>query len=185
MKIAVYSGSFDPLHIGHQAIMEQLTKESMFDWVYLIVSPQSPFKSASKLDNARERYDAAVEAVKRHPQIHVWVDDIEMSMEAPHYTIRTLDALAAREPENEFTLVCGGDCLETFRGWKDYSRILLEYGLAVLPRSGYDLRALADDLLKENPDYRITLLDMPLVDMSSTQIREAIERGEDVSSLLM
>ena len=93
MRIAVYSGSFNPLHIGHQAIMEYLTKDAAFDWVYLVVSPQSPFKGAENVLTGEERYEAAVAAVKRHPEIRVWVDDIELGMEPPHYTIRTLDAL--------------------------------------------------------------------------------------------
>ena len=129
MRIAVYSGSFNPLHIGHQAIMEYLTRDGAFDWVYLVVSPQSPFKGAENALTGRERYEAAVEAVKRHPEIRVWVDDIELGMEPPHYTIRTLDALRAREPENDFTLVIGADNLETFPRWRDHARILKEYGV--------------------------------------------------------
>ena len=134
MRIAVYSGSFDPLHIGHQAIMEYLTREKEFDWVYLIISPQNPFKDASKANNAEQRYVAAVEAVKRHPELHVWVDDIELTMPAPHYTIKTLDALKKREPENDFTLVMGADNLDGIRGWRDFPRILGEYGVVVYPR---------------------------------------------------
>ena len=77
MRIAVYSGSFDPLHIGHQAIMEYLTGVRHFDWVYLVISPQNPLKSPEKALNAQQRYQAAIEAVRRHPELHVWVDDIE------------------------------------------------------------------------------------------------------------
>ena len=81
MKIAVYSGSFNPLHIGHQAIMEYLTEKAGFDWVYLVVSPKNPLKDSISVDSAAARYKAAVEAVKRHPELHVWIDDIEMNME--------------------------------------------------------------------------------------------------------
>ena len=112
MRIAVYSGSFDPLHIGHKAIMEYLTQTSDFDWVYLVISPQNPFKDKDKALNAVQRYRAAVDAVRRHPELHVWVDDIELEMPAPHYTIRTLDALKKREPDNDFTLVVGADNLQ-------------------------------------------------------------------------
>lgn len=185
MKIAVYSGSFYPLHIGHQSIMEYLTCSRDFDWVYLIVSPQSPFKDPSNVLTGRERYDAAVEAVCRHPEIRVWVDDIELLMPPPHYTIRTLEALKEREPENDFTLVVGADNLDCFRGWFQYERILLEFGIAVCPREGYDMEALRDDLLAENPAYRIELLDAPVVTISSTQIREAMKKGADVSAFLM
>ena len=119
MRIAVYSGSFDPLHIGHQAIMEYLTREKAFDWVYLVISPQNPFKDPSKALSAERRYRAAIAAVRRLPELHVWVDNIELSMDPPHYTIRTLDALRRREPQNEFTLVVGADNLENMLGWRD------------------------------------------------------------------
>lgn len=185
MKIAVYSGSFNPLHIGHQAIMEFLTRKEEFDWVYLIVSPQSPFKDAANALSGRERYEAAVEAVKRHPDIHVWVDDIELGMEPPHYTIRTLDALREREPENEFTLVIGADNLESFPRWRDYGRILREYGVVVFPRKGYHRGHLKARLLRECPDYRIHLLKAPRIDISSTEIRNGLAAGRDMRKYLM
>lgn len=185
MKIAVYSGSFNPLHIGHQAIMEFLTRESGFDWVYLIVSPQNPFKSSENNLTAESRYNAAVDAVLRHPDLHVWVDDIELSMDPPHYTIRTLDALKAREPENDFTLIIGADNLSRFSKWKDYERILSEYGTAVFPRTGYDMEELKSSLMEINGDFRIELLDAPMVDISSTEIREGLAEGRDMSEYLM
>jgi len=185
MKIAVYSGSFNPLHIGHQAIMEYLTQDAAFDWVYLVVSPQSPFKDAANALSGRERYEAAVEAVKRHPEIRVWVDDIELRMEPPHYTIRTLDALREREPENQFTLVIGADNLESFPRWRDYDRILREYGVVVFPRKGYHRGYLKARLLRECPDYRIENLKAPRIDISSTEIREGTAAGRDMSRWLM
>lgn len=173
MRVAVYSGSFDPLHIGHLRILSCLEQDDRFDAVYLIVSPRSPFKGEEKALNARERFDAAVAAVGRHPELtKVRVDDIELSMPAPHYTCRTLDALKEREPENEFTLVVGADNLAVFGGWRDHDRILLEYGLIVFPRNPFDCEALKAQLLEENPDYRIELSEMPPVDVSSTEIRE-------------
>lgn len=213
MRIAVYSGSFDPLHIGHQAIMETLTREREFDWVYLVISPQNPFKDPSKALSARRRYEAAIEAVRRHPELHVWVDDIELGMEPPQYTIRTLDALRRREPDNEFTLVIGADNLQGIRGWRDSQRILSEYGVVVYPRSGYDIARIREILYEEmqiNPApyvldasyasrrepgmlgledadslYKIEIIDAPIVDISSTHIREGIARGEDMSQYLM
>ena len=105
MRIAVYSGSFNPLHIGHQAIMDYLTREKEYDWVYLVVSPKNPIKTTISADTAEARYKAAIEAVKRHPELHVWVDDIELRMPPPQYTIKTLDALKQREPENDFNAI--------------------------------------------------------------------------------
>ena len=184
-SIAVYSGSFNPLHIGHLAIMKHMTEAAGFDCVYLIVSPKNPLKDGISSATGQERYNAAVQAVARHPELKVKVDDIELQMPEPHYTIRTLDALKEREPENTFTLVIGADNLASIRRWRDYSRLLTEYGAAVFPRTGFDLEEIQTDLLAENPSYQITLLNAEMVDMSSTTIREALASGQDPSTWLM
>ena len=161
MRIAVYSGSFNPLHIGHQAILEYLTNEKGFDWVYLVVSPKNPLKDSISADSGEARYNAAVEAVRRHPKLHVWVDDIELKMEPPHYTIRTLDELKKREPENEFTLVMGADNLFSIRKWRDFPRLLSEYGIAVYPRKGFDIKTLRDTLINECTESPAPMCWMP------------------------
>lgn len=185
MKVAVYSGSFNPLHKGHQAIMEYLTKSSGFDWVYLVVSPQNPFKGEENNLTANDRYEAAVEAVSRHPELKVWVDDIELGMEPPHYTIRTLEALTELEPENDYTLIVGGDNLASIEKWKEAERLLTEYGIAVYPRKGYDSESLRDEILSRHPEYKIQLIDAPIVNISSTEIREGIAQGRDMSDWMM
>ena len=154
--------------------------------VYLIVSPQNPFKSPEKAANAAERYKAAAEAVGRHPELRVKVDDIELSMPAPQYTIRTLDALREREPGNEFSLVMGADNLGGLLRWKDAGRILREYGVTVYPRRGFDAEAIRREILEQGPeDCRIELIDAPIVDISSTEIREREAAGDDMSGFLM
>lgn len=204
MNIAVYSGSFNPLHIGHLAIMKYLIGEGGFDCVYLIVSPKNPLKEGIDSASGRDRFEAAVEAVKRHfpeplsagdiPSTtyssadkgrRVKVDDIELNMPAPHYTIRTLDTLREREPDNCFTLVMGADNLADIRRWRDYRRILKEYGVAVYPRKGFDLTAIKEDLLTEDHTYRISIMNAEMVDISSTIIRNAIAAGQDMSQWLM
>lgn len=215
MRIAVYSGSFNPLHIGHKAIMEYLTNEKKFDWVYLVVSPKNPLKNDIKAETGRDRYIAAIEAVKRHPELHVWVDDIELDMKPPHYTIKTLDALKRREPDNDFTLIIGADNLCNIHKWRDAPRILADYGVAVYPRRGYDMAKMKKVLMEECrripvpyvldanytqaaiPEgmrsleetferyYNIQLLDAPIYDISSTEIRENMEKGIDMSKWLM
>ena len=201
MNIAVYSGSFNPLHIGHLAIMKHLTQEAGFDMVYLIVSPKNPLKDSISSLSARDRYNAAVDAVNRHftpssevadsptvpaiPSTKVLVDDIELNMPEPHYSIRTLRALREREPGNTFTLIMGADNLACIRNWKDYQNILTDFGVAVFPREGTDLKKTKQDLLHENPAYNIQLLNAPLVTVSSSEIREALSQGRDVSHLLM
>lgn len=184
MEIAVFSGSFNPLHIGHKAIIESLTCGGGFDEVYLVVSPKNPLKDTVSADSAPERIAAAREAVGRH-SLKVKVDDIELNMPAPHYTVRTLDALSSREPDNRFTLVMGADNLADIRRWKDYGRILTVYGVAVYPREGVDLEEVRNSLIEENPSFRIRLIDAPRVDVSSTRIRQAIATGEDVTPYVL
>ena len=191
MKIAVYSGSFNPLHIGHQAIMEYLTESMGFDMVYLIVSPKNPIKLTVSAETGRERYEAAVAAVERHPELKVKVDDIELDMPAPQYTIKTLDALAAREPDNTFTFVLGADNLADIRRWRDYGRILADYGVVVYPRKGFDMKQIKETLMQEcigmqGKQYRICLMeDAPIVNISSTELRAAFAAGIDASAYLM
>lgn len=191
MKIAVYSGSFNPLHIGHQAIMEYLTESMSFDMVYLIVSPKNPIKLTVSAETGRERYEAAVAAVERHPELKVKVDDIELDMPAPQYTIKTLDALAEREPDNTFTFVLGADNLADIRRWRDYGRILADYGVVVYPRKGFDMKQIKETLMQEclgmqGKQYRICLMeDAPIVDISSTELRAAFAAGIDASAYLM
>ena len=154
--------------------------------VYLIVSPKNPLKDSISSDSAADRYNAAVEAVNRHFGTSVVkVDDIELTMPEPHYTIRTLKALQERETDNEFTLVMGADNLACIRKWKEYQRILTDFGVAVFPRDGHDLKSIREGLMSENSDYEIRLLDAPLVTISSTEIREAIQHGKDISQYLM
>jgi nicotinate-nucleotide adenylyltransferase len=192
MRIAVYSGSFNPLHIGHLAIIKHMIEEAGFDMVYLIVSPKNPLKDGISATTGKDRYLAAIEAVNRHFSISasladpkVKVDDIELNMPEPHYTVRTLRALKEREPDNAFTFVMGADNLADIRRWREYAAILKEFGVAVFPRAGHDLTQIKQDLLNEDPAYRIQILDAQMVDISSTQIRNAIANGDDISNFLM
>lgn len=184
MKIAVYSGSFNPLHIGHKAIIEYLTGKMDFDEVYLIVSPQNPLKGPCDDPDGIKRTEAAKKAVSAYG-LRAKVDDIEIGMPAPQYTINTLDALKRREPDNDFTLVIGADNLDRMHMWKDYRRILSEYGVLVYPRKGYDMKRICDGLMAESGKYRITLADAPTVDVSSTEIREGLASGENMSDVML
>lgn len=200
MKIAVYSGSFNPMHIGHIAVIEYLLGHGGFDMVYMIVSPHNPFKADSIRDNARKRYEAAKQAIERRGlSARVKVDDIEFGRPTPSYTINTLDALSEREPGKRFTLVIGGDNVSEMLRWKEGERLLTQYGVVVYPREGYNMVHAAAVLRKQQknaeqlfgtPDgkhhpFHIKLLrEAPLVTVSSTQIREMQARGESVDHLL-
>lgn len=106
-------------------------------------------------------------------------------MPAPHYTVRTLNALKDREPENTFTFVMGADNLADIRRWREYASILKDFGVAVFPRTGHDLTLIKQDLLNEDPAYKIQILNAPMVNISSTEIRNALSLGRDVSKYLI
>lgn len=196
MKIAVYSGSFNPFHIGHLSVVHYLLEHADFDRVYLVVSPRNPFKDASLADSGEERLKTVKSAIERNGLSDwVMVDDIEFHMPLPSYTIRTLDALQEREPSNRFTLVIGGDNLSQMLSWKEGGRILWQYGVAVYPRSGFnmvrDCRILRTKHRNEEALFgvekhkalRIKLLkDAPLVNISSSQLRQMAADGEDVGA---
>lgn len=198
MKVAVYTGSFNPMHIGHLSVVRYLLDHAGFDMVYLVVSPQNPFKSDSLAASGTERFKAACLAVQRHGfDSRVKVDDIELGMTPPSYTIRTLDALQEREPGNRFTLVVGGDNLHELPSWKEGWRILTQYGVVVYPRSGRDITHDCAVLKQEHANQeavisrdkhkslKIKLLkDAPLVDISSTQLREMLSKGQDISQYI-
>ena len=185
-KIAVYSGSFDPLHIGHKAILEEISKN--FDWVYLMVTPQNPLKNRKSSD-VNERINNAHNALLRNELFNVTVSSIEREMLPPYYTIRTLDELKKQTPINDIVLIIGADNLQNIREWKDYKRILLEYGVLVFPRGDFGiekLNKLKEELLKENSEYMIEINNTLIPNISSTEIRNALEKGDsEVNKLLM
>lgn len=199
MKVAVYSGSFNPFHKGHIAVIRYLLAVAGYERVYLIVSPHNPFKEASLADSGEKRLAAVREAIQRNGlQDKVLVDDIEFGMPLPSYTIRTLDALQEREPANRFTLVIGGDNVSRMLEWKEAERLMEQYGLVVYPREGYNMvrdarilkqkhrnaERIFEDGGKHRPFHIKLLKDAPLVEISSSEIREMISRGEDVTPLL-
>ena len=188
MKVAVYPGSFDPMHIGHLAILRKLCGDGGFGAVYLVVSPQNPFKDPEKAKSAQKRYEATVEAAGRHPELKIKVEDIELNMTPPNYTIRTLRALQAREPGNEFTLVMGADNIAAFPHWRCSRKLLTDFDILVYPRPGFDAQAELAKLKawckKGHVRCRMSILDAPLVDVSSTDIRQGLSEGKDVSAWL-
>ena len=185
-NIVVYSGSFNPLHIGHKAIIQELSRR--YDWVYLIVTPKNPLKIDIDENTVDDRIDVAHKAMLKNEIFNVTVSDIEKNMLPPYYTIRTLDELQKQNPKNSFSLVIGADNLRQLREWKDYQRILLEYGVIVFPRGKDDVDVLENlryEYLKENSGYKIEIINTLIPNISSTEIRNAIKNGINVDNLLM
>lgn len=184
IESVVYSGSFNPFHIGHLEVVKHLSK--CFDKVYVVVSVQNPLKTMGA-DNFNERLENVKRVIKKENLTNVFVEDIEKNITPPYYTLKTLDALSLKYPSELFSLCVGGDCVETFNKWHRWEVILNSYGLIVIPRKGYDVKPAIAELKKqgEEPEYwHLTVLNIDIPEVSSSEIRDKLENGGDVSHLL-
>lgn len=175
MTIAIYPGSFNPLHIGHLAIAKYLLKQQNIDQVRLMVSPQNPLKEKVAQEEAFRRLRATCEAVERaNLGPRLVVSDREFTLPPPHYTINTLKTVQEEEPQNSFLLVVGADNLAIIEEWYNWEELLATFPLLVYPRSGHKL----DQLAKK---YGVTTLSAPLIEISSSKIRAAEKLGLNMS----
>ena len=170
-KIGIYSGSFNPIHHGHVMLANYLVEFSDLDELWFVVTPQNPLKQKGDLLDDDERLKMVQLALGDDPRF--LVSDIEMHLPTPSYTINTLTSLSEQNPDCEFVFICGMDSLQNFKNWREYQRILDNYELLVFPREGYDGGELAN-----YPS--VTLLKTPILEISSTFIRQCIKEGRDV-----
>lgn len=174
-KIAVFGGSFNPVHIGHMILADFIRQEMALDEVWFMLSPLNPLKADP---------DELLPDDIRLEMLHLAVDDaegfrvsdIELSMPRPSYTVDTLRELIKRYPDVDFSLIVGGDNYASFDRWKCSREILKMARLIVYPRPGSRLPEAADD--------NTTIVKAPLVDISSTAIRMFIASGRSVNFLL-
>jgi len=170
MKIGLYFGSFNPIHIGHLAIANYMLEFSDMDKLWFIVSPQNPLKKKKTLlaDHHRLRLvRIAIEFDNRFK-----ASNIEFDMPKPSYTIDTLTYLKEKYPNDEFILIMGEDNLKNFHKWKNYELILKDYLIYVYPR---------DRKILEKSNYQnVTIVDAPMIEISSSFIRNAIKNKIDV-----
>lgn len=171
--IGLLGGSFNPVHCGHVMLAAYLTQWDIVDRVWLMLSPRNPLKNPLGLIPDTRRL--AMLSIATRGVERVDTCDIELSMPLPSYTINTLDLLASRYPGRRFKLVIGSDNWQVFDQWRDWQRILDEYGVIVYPRPGYPVESHVDGMETITP---IT------VNLSSTQVRDAIARGRDMSCFL-
>ncbi len=176
MQIALFFGSFNPFHLGHLKLGEWLINKKYFDELWFVVSPSNPLKDKNLLIDEYVRLEMIVGAIKENPQLKA--SDVEFLMPTPSYTIDTLQKLSVDYPEHNFSLVIGSDNALVFDQWKDYQIIIDHYHIVVYPRKGYDFEQVA--LLYPE----MTLVDTPIFDISSTQIRSAILQQKDISHWL-
>ena len=170
-KIGIYSGSFNPIHHGHVMLANYLVEFSDLDELWFVVTPQNPLKKKEDLLDDDERLKMVQLALGDDPRIHV--SDIEMHLPTPSYTINTLTSLSEQNPDVEFVFICGMDSLQNMKNWREYQRILDNYELLVFPREGYDGGELVN-----YPS--VTVLKTPILEISSTFIRQCVKEGRDV-----
>lgn len=175
MKIGLFFGSFNPIHIGHMIIANIMAEHTDLEQVWFVVSPQNPFKKNNSLLHEHDRYTMVEKAI--YGNYNLRVTDIEFRMPRPSYTVDTLAYLTDKHPKHEFKLIIGEDNLKNFPKWKNYKVILDEYGLYVYPRPG----AVLSDI-HEHPN--VIKVDAPLLDISATFIRKCVQEQKSITYLV-
>lgn len=171
MRIGIFGGSFDPIHTGHAIIAHHIIGSGVIDQLWLMVSPINPLKvGKARLVSDADRL-RMVEMVSRTLD-GVETSAFEFTMPRPSYTIDTLNALQAKFPDDEFYLVIGADNWQVFDQWRSSDEILAKYHLLIYPRLGYEVE------IPEALRDRVTLVDAPIIELSSTMVRERLARGE-------
>jgi len=184
MRIALFFGSFDPVHTGHLAIANYVREFTPVDRVWFVVSPQSPFKTGRRLTSGEHRLEMLRLALEGAPDYGVC--DIELHLPRPSYTYRTLQALSEKYPQHKFVLLMGGDNLPDLPRWKNAGFITENYEIYVYPRPGYTAELLSQRLEGEEffHNKKIKIIPAPLLDISATFIRQSIMQGKDMRFFL-
>ncbi len=175
MRIAIFSGSFNPIHNGHLAIAREVVDKGVADELWFLVSPQNPLKKDADLFPEDDRLKMVMLAIENEPGLSV--SDFEFHLPRPTYTILTLEGLRTTYPMHQFKLLIGGDNLSIIHKWVENQRIINEFGLIVYPRPGFQ-----NNMEKQSPN--ITFISAPLIDLSATEIREKLIKGEPISGMV-
>ncbi len=171
MKIGLYFGSFNPIHIGHLAIANYMVEYSDLDQIWFVVSPQNPFKEKVSLLKAHHRLQLVNIAIEN--DLRFKASNIEFSLPQPSYTADTLAYLKEKYPDKTFSLIIGEDNLKGLHKWKNVDFILENYPIYVYPRDG--------EMLRKQLYPQVRIVEAPLMEISSSFIRKAIKEGRDVS----
>jgi nicotinate-nucleotide adenylyltransferase len=175
MKTGLFFGSFNPIHNGHLSIAKHMIEFGGIDQLWFVVSPQNPFKKSENLLCDNYRFEMVTRAIGDDSRFSAC--DIEFNLPKPSYTINTLTSLREKYPDHEFIIIMGADNFVQLKNWKDYEKLIGEYRFLIYPRPGFDLSVFD---LKGN----FTIVDSPLLEISSTSIREAITEKQDISHLV-
>ena len=171
-KVGLYFGSFNPVHIGHMAIANYMVEFTGIDQLWFVVSPQNPHKAKENLLDDYHRLELVTRAIDGDARFRT--SNIEFGLPKPSYTINTLTHLQEKFPNHRFSIIMGSDNLDSFHKWKNYEVILENFGILVYPRPGFD-----ESKALHHPGITI-VRDTPLMEISSSFIRESIKAGKDV-----
>ncbi|GGW56081.1 nicotinate-nucleotide adenylyltransferase [Winogradskyella epiphytica] len=177
MKIGLYFGTFNPIHMGHLTIANHLAEHSDLDQVWFVVTPLSPFKKKSSLLDNYHRLEMVYLATKSYDKLRP--SDIEFGLKQPNYTIDTLTYLQEKHPNHEFALIMGEDNLKSFHKWKNYEIILENHNIYVYPRIS---KGKIETQFNDHP--KIIRVDAPIMELSSTFIRQEIKDQKNVRPML-
>ena len=175
MKIGLFFGSFNPIHIGHLIIANTMAERADIEQVWFVISPQNPFKKKSNLLHEFDRLHMVRLAIADNPKLNA--SDIEFNMPKPSYTIDTLAYLSSKYPQHQFRVIIGQDNLKGFHKWKNHDVLIEDYGFLVYPRP--DAKETQWDT-----HQNVQLIDAPEVDISATFIRNALKEGKSIKYLV-
>ena len=175
MKIGLFFGSFNPVHVGHLIIANFMATQTDLDKVWLVVSPQNPLKPKQTLARDYDRLHLVQLGIGDNPFLEA--SNIEFKLPKPSYTVDTLAFLREKYPEREFALIMGADNLASLHLWKNYEFLLANYDIYVYKRPGADLGERA-----KHP--RVRICEAPMLDISATYIRECLRTGKSVRYLV-
>ena len=175
MKIGLYFGSFNTIHIGHLVIASHVANYTNVQQVWFVLSPQNPLKSSTSLLNEHQRLFLVQKAIEKDNRFKTC--DVEFKLPKPSYSIDTLTYLTEKYPEHEFLIIIGSDSFQNIKQWKNYKELLANYKLIVYERPGFAI----DQSINAN----LTLLkSAPLLNISATLIRENIRLGKNITYLV-
>ena len=177
MKVGLYFGTFNPIHVGHLIIANHIVENSDLDQLWMVVTPHNPLKKKSGLLADYHRLQMVHLATEEYDKIIP--SDIEFKLPQPNYTVNTLTHLQEKFPQHEFSLIMGEDNLKSLKKWKNYEVILNDYQLYVYPRIS------TDEVPEEFVSHpNIHKVNAPIIELSSTFIRNSIKEQKNVKPML-